>query len=421
MSYPMYRTILLLLLATATGLMACEKIQAPGPSPAHAFIKVYGGAQDQEAAEILRTEEGGFILVGTTYSHGSGDANVYVVKTDSSGNMEWSHTYGASDRDEFGTGITPLTTGSNRYILCGTAIDKIGNANPYLLEIDGTASPRWQTYLDYPQDSTYDTAVDVMIDQMGNIVFTGQTRAIRLGDERLDADEIARRFDTFLMKLDPSGNPDPDWPRFRVWGFPDADEAQEIRELPLGGYAVLGTTRHAESGQGGTNILLYTTNTEGIPTRSQSIGSMSNERVGDLFQRQDGSMTIAGTQSDGGGSSIYLVTLDPNLEVAGTASSTLIPANLAPSESATSVRYLPERDEYIISGISGPESEGDIYLLRIDSGGQLLVSNRFGQVGPASSANVIDLENGFAVGGTLTFGSNTMMCLIKTDEMLELD
>ena len=57
---------------------------SPTPSPTVNFL---GGNS------IVQSFDGGYMIAGYTTSPGGGNATVYLVKTDSSGNMVWSKTY----------------------------------------------------------------------------------------------------------------------------------------------------------------------------------------------------------------------------------------------------------------------------------------------------------------------------------------
>ncbi|MCC7303430.1 MAG: hypothetical protein IT233_12395 [Bacteroidia bacterium] len=44
-----------------------------------------GGSDDEIGSQIIRTKDGGFFAVGTTWSYGNGLSDIYVIKTDSAG------------------------------------------------------------------------------------------------------------------------------------------------------------------------------------------------------------------------------------------------------------------------------------------------------------------------------------------------
>jgi predicted secreted protein len=63
------------------------------------FNKTYGGREDDIAYDILQTSEGNFILSGSTKSYGEGLRDVYVVYIDSTGDLIWNSTFGGANED----------------------------------------------------------------------------------------------------------------------------------------------------------------------------------------------------------------------------------------------------------------------------------------------------------------------------------
>jgi hypothetical protein len=61
----------------------------------------YGGSSEDLLQTILRCDDGGFALVGYTFSTGMGAGDVWMVRTDTMGNELWTQTFGGS-RDETG-------------------------------------------------------------------------------------------------------------------------------------------------------------------------------------------------------------------------------------------------------------------------------------------------------------------------------
>jgi hypothetical protein len=63
------------------------------------WVSTVGGNLDDCAHAVVEADGGGFLGVGYTYSFGAGDADVWLVKTDDSGNPLWSWVFGGTDRD----------------------------------------------------------------------------------------------------------------------------------------------------------------------------------------------------------------------------------------------------------------------------------------------------------------------------------
>lgn len=106
--------------------------------------KTIGGNDWDFAYSIEQTLDGGFIIGGTTYSFGYGNADGYVIKTDVSGNVIWSKTYGGKRDDEF---KSVIQTADGNYALTGytkSYNDSLGDA--WLFKIDLNGDSIWSKY-----------------------------------------------------------------------------------------------------------------------------------------------------------------------------------------------------------------------------------------------------------------------------------
>ncbi|KPL11642.1 hypothetical protein AMJ71_00005, partial [candidate division TA06 bacterium SM1_40] len=81
-----------------------------------AWTRTFGGPIEDEARSVAQTADGGYIVAGFTGSFGAGARDVYLVKTDSSGDMVWTRTYGGSD-DDYGSSVALTSDGG--YIITG--------------------------------------------------------------------------------------------------------------------------------------------------------------------------------------------------------------------------------------------------------------------------------------------------------------
>ena len=63
------------------------------------WTKTYGGEKWDRASSLVSTSDGGFALIGRTNSFGAGSYDFWLVKTDGTGNMVWSQTYGGTEDD----------------------------------------------------------------------------------------------------------------------------------------------------------------------------------------------------------------------------------------------------------------------------------------------------------------------------------
>ena len=63
------------------------------------WAKTYGGTDDDWALYVQQTSDGGYIVVGGTTSFGAGGSDIFLIKTDANGNIQWAKTYGGSDSE----------------------------------------------------------------------------------------------------------------------------------------------------------------------------------------------------------------------------------------------------------------------------------------------------------------------------------
>ena len=76
----------------------------------------YGGSSYDFAYTVEETADGGFILGATTNSFGAGNWDAYLIKTDAMGTLQWSKTYGLGSEDR---AQAARQTSDGGYIICG--------------------------------------------------------------------------------------------------------------------------------------------------------------------------------------------------------------------------------------------------------------------------------------------------------------
>ncbi len=102
------------------------------------WTKTYGGAGDDAAYSVRQTVNGGYIIAGITNSFGFGNDDVYVINTDASGNLLWSKTYGGTGAE---LAYSIQNTNDGGYIIAGsTKSFGAGNEDVYLIKMDSTGN-----------------------------------------------------------------------------------------------------------------------------------------------------------------------------------------------------------------------------------------------------------------------------------------
>jgi TolB-like protein len=153
------------------------------------WAKTYGGTGDDYALSVLQTSDGGYILAGYTRSFGAGWGDVFLVKTDANGNVQWAKTYGGTWWEQ---ARSVQRTSDGGYILAGTTTSFGAGGNDILLiKTDAFGNVHWaKTYggLGDEGASSFQQTSD------GGYIVTGLTHSFGAGN-----------WDIFLVKTDANG------------------------------------------------------------------------------------------------------------------------------------------------------------------------------------------------------------------------
>ena len=114
--------------------------------------RTYGGSFNDMAYSVVTTIDGGYALAGSTNSFGSGDVDYWLLKVDSQGNLEWNQTYDGQGYDSCRSLVASSDGG---YALLGYTIASrsestssgLYNSDVWLVKVDSFGNMEWtQTY-----------------------------------------------------------------------------------------------------------------------------------------------------------------------------------------------------------------------------------------------------------------------------------
>ena len=151
--------------------------------------KTYGTIKDDQGWCVQQTSDGGFVIVGTTDSTDFRYGNIWLIKTDSFGNMQWNKSFGSN---EWNIGKSVRQTLDSGYIIFGTHGQN--NWDAWLIKTNIIGNQIWSKKYGGP---SHDYGYSGLQTDDGSLIFTGGLCNI---------DTTSKKIDLFLMRTDSSGN-----------------------------------------------------------------------------------------------------------------------------------------------------------------------------------------------------------------------
>nr|NIP55679.1 hypothetical protein [Phycisphaerae bacterium]NIR26632.1 hypothetical protein [Gammaproteobacteria bacterium]NIS54350.1 hypothetical protein [Phycisphaerae bacterium]NIX02161.1 hypothetical protein [Phycisphaerae bacterium] len=244
--------------------------------------KYFGGDFWDEGYSVQETIDGGFIVVGLTYSFGAGEYDVYVIKTRSNGGLEFEQTFGGTGDDH---AWSVQQTSDFGYIIAGyTESFGVGMRDIYLLKLDPGTELQWQKTFDGTND---DVGYSAQQTADGGFIITGYISYWCPVDATYQRDII-------LIKTDMFGNEQ--WSKTYP-GSEDFCSGDDVgycaKQTSDGGYIITGETR--SYGQGVADMYLIKTDPNGEMEWQKVMGDTEWDYATSVQQTSDDGFIVAGT------------------------------------------------------------------------------------------------------------------------------
>lgn len=227
---------------TASGSYLVIKIDSVGTSE---WQKTYGGSGDDELQIALPTNDGGYILGGYSDSYLFPYGNktepsilidYWIIKIDSTGNIEWQRTLGGSGNEFF---QDLVQTSDNGYLICGHSPSGIsGNKTAPLIGLDDY----WIIKLNPAGATQWERSIGgTKVDMAETVIETADKGFIIGGhsDSNISGNKTQNKRgmnDYWIVKTDSIGNVEWD----RTYGGSDLDFESALNITADGGYIVGG-------------------------------------------------------------------------------------------------------------------------------------------------------------------------------------
>jgi hypothetical protein len=205
--------------------------------------KSYGGPLNETFYDFIQLEDESFVMTGACWSNtvngipvsNHGSCDLWIVKTDSQGNIIWQHLYGGYHQDD-GQSIEQTPDGG--FIICGTTLSDDGNVSGFhgfwdrwIVKLDSLGNIEWTKCYG---GSEADAGRDIALTNDGGYIAIGESRSI-------DGDVIGNHggYDAWVTKIDSVGN--------LIWqrslGGSDADNSCSIIQTQDEEYFIPAYTR----------------------------------------------------------------------------------------------------------------------------------------------------------------------------------
>ncbi len=243
---------------------------APPEEGSVEWSQTFGGSSAEVGKSVQQTSDGGYIITGSTESFGAGSLDVYLIKTDSSGNMLWSQTYGGTHSD---VGSSVQQTSDGGYIIAGYTSSFGAGEDVYLVKADASGNITWSKAFG---GTHFDVGSSVQQTSDGGYIIAGYTSSFATG------------YDAYLIKTNASGNMT--WSK--AFGGTNDDMAESVQQTSDGGYIITGET--ISFGASLWDVYLVKADASGNMTWSKAFGGANHDLVRSIQQTSDGGYIITG-------------------------------------------------------------------------------------------------------------------------------
>ena len=183
------------------------------------WSQIYEKGVDDVLKSVRQSSDGGFIATGYYTNPFPGMVDLWVIKTDESGNIQWEKSYGTTNKNNWGEDIIESSDGG--FIVTGTKNDTGDNAKATLRKYNIGGSLLWSKIY---SSSDYNEGISLMETSDGELVFVGFSGTSH------------GAYKHFMVKTDAEGN--------EIWKKRFGNNTQQslnaVCEAPDGDYVAAG-------------------------------------------------------------------------------------------------------------------------------------------------------------------------------------
>jgi Secretion system C-terminal sorting domain len=247
------------------------------------FQVAIGSSNCDDEGDAVQTTDGGYAICGTTQN------DMYIVKLDSTGTLQWTRKVGGAD---FDNANSIIQTADGAYILAGetTSFGVVG-FDMYIVKLSSNGSFLWNKTIG---GISHDYANSIIQTADGGYIAAGESYSYGGG-----------WCEVYIVKLSSNGS--------FLWNKTIGVNginyfAFSIIQTADGGFIVLGRTNPIGTGQ--ADIVIFKLGTNATLQWSKYLGGLYDDYAGSIIQTTDGGYAVTGYTYLGGNYNIYAAKLD---------------------------------------------------------------------------------------------------------------
>ena len=271
--------------------------------------RTYGGSDAEDLEDVIQTRDNGFLITSTSISPASGDktspgmgeSDIWVLKLDTKGYLEWQKSYGGSDHDH---SARIVETSAGNYVIGASSSSPVsatksqptrGLNDYWVLEIDPRGAILWQNIIGGNNGDHFE---DIKSTGGDGYILTGTSFSEQSGDKTMSS---YNSDDIWVVKVDLSGNIK--WQK--NYGGGDTEWSAGISPSANSGF-LIGAMSHSgigydktEANRGDRDYWMFKISDDGEKCWDKTLGGSSTDQPMFGFEDKDGNYILGGWTDSG--------------------------------------------------------------------------------------------------------------------------
>jgi len=274
------------------------------------WSKTYGGSLDEKGADLIATQDGGFVITGYAsssdgdVSQNFGNQDFWIVKLDSGGNIIWENAFGfnGSDRayaiietQDSGyliSGVLDVTASAGQGNSKNSQINEHAGGDYWAVKLDASGNQEWTKYFG---GNLSDDPFGVVETNSGNFILVGASDSADV-----DISNNKGSYDFWVVSISSTGN--------LIWeknfGGTQIDEAQDIIKTTDNNFIIVGNTRSDDidvsANNGDSDVWIIKINENGDLLWEKTIGGASFDTANSISKSNIGYIISGSSRSENG-------------------------------------------------------------------------------------------------------------------------